>query len=318
MVLTKLSFAENVLNRISEYAISENSNGATGKKFRLCCVICGEKGARFNSLVSFSGNDYTDLLLVLGIENQIEITDVLKNRLYFGKCNNTLRKRCKKSAFSYDEFVETLEYANIERPGLVDNLIFTESCNFIDECANHGHDNTRNGEFHETSFSRPQYNSSIFDSGICVMDKTLFENLQCRKYYMYLRICNFTIDHLWGSILMLCPMCQCYCTVRTVKNTCEITKRFNASVDLTGSITQKAQDLFLANNLIPPKYYSDKVDNDSITDSALKIASVSTKKALAEEADDNKSICARADFGWHNRANNNSNSGLYKLSKLIL
>ena len=73
----------------------------------------------------------------------------------------------------------------------------------------------------------------------------------------------------------------------------------------------KAEKLFLSNNLLPP--HCNRVGKklaDDIETAALTVAEESVNKVLQNEPLlPDGGICVRGDFGWHNRANNNAQSG---------
>ena len=153
-----------------------------------------------------------------------------------------------------------------------------------------------------------------FDAGVCLMDSSFLSNFKCTYCKLWLEVKNvrsFTVDRLWGVAKVFCEPCDTEVDVETVRDHCTTRKTFHASVDVCGMMLSKAENLFLSNNLLPP--HCNRVGkklSDDIETAALTVAEDSVNKVLQNEPLlPDGGICVRGDFGWHNRANNNAQSG---------
>ena len=86
--------------------------------------------------------------------------------------------------------------------------------------------------------------------------------------------------------------------------------RYLSSVDAVGGFVSTSEKLFLCNALLPPRYHQAKERYvQDINVAAAKVASQSVDRALKEEKEYKEELTVRGDFGWHQRANMNAQSG---------
>ena len=80
--------------------------------------------------------------------------------------------------------------------------------------------------------------------------------------------------------------------------------RFASSIDSVGIMQSKAEALFLANNLLPPRYQNAARSIPKFNQAADKVSLESTSSAVKKELKlSNGDLSVRGDFGWHTRAN---------------
>ena len=89
--------------------------------------------------------------------------------------------------------------------------------------------------------------------------------------------------------------------------------RYITAVDTSGVLVSKAAQLFLCNDLLPPNYHYNMKNDGAYKNIALKVTENSLNRAMIAETNIDGGLSVRGDFGWHNRAQNNSQTGLYLL-----
>ena len=170
---------------------------------------------------------------------------------------------------------------------------------------------------HSTRSTKPKPVCSpdpYFDTGVCLMDSNFLSKFKCTYCKEWLELKNmqsFTIDKLWGVAKIYCGSCDFVVEIETVKDKCATRRTFHASVDVCGMVVSKAENLFLANNLLPPHCNrAGKKISEEIETAAFKVAEGSVNRVMRDEPLlPDGGICVRGDFGWHNRAHNNAQSG---------
>jgi hypothetical protein len=125
-------------------------------------------------------------------------------------------------------------------------------------------------------------------------------------------ITKYTTHRLSGTVEVNCSACNTNNIIDTVSDRETTNARYLASIDCCGVMVSKAQHFMLSNDLMPPDYHHASEMNERIEQAALTTANDSVANALKEESARTRgenNVSGRCDFGWHNRANNNSLSG---------
>ena len=269
------------------------------------CIKCGSARS-FGYLQKLTTSGLTDLLSQFSVTIPIETQKTLLLDIDIWRCKTDGSKHyrtCQSNAYSAPWFLELKEkYRN----------------HFQHRYETRSHvDSIPEPEPNVESPRPPSVvtpSDPFLDHSVCFLDKTFFENFRCRTCGDWLQMKNlicFKVDNLWGSVKVMCQECNAETHLTTVKSPKETKTRYLSATDTVGIMCSNAEKLFLCNNLIVPAYHDSTAKKfDDIQQAALKVATISTDKALREEAALNTAgISVRGDFGWHQRANMNTQTG---------
>ena len=164
----------------------------------------------------------------------------------------------------------------------------------------------------EVAASESNYEAETItlENNTCFLDKSFFDCFKCHKCGEWLEIKNvrsFSVNNLWGSLEIECTKCYTKCHLTTVENPQATIARYLSSVDAVGEFVSTSEKLFLCNALLPPRYHQAK--ERYVQDIDVADAKVASQSALKEEKEYKEELTVRGDFGWHQRANMNAQSG---------